>query len=136
MSTTQRGCLVLLGIVVFLGACAFITFGVLPGAGSAPTLPVIAVPGEPYSSSFTFFGLFPVTNTWVATLLSSLLVLLIAFAGWRVSKGWTNEVPGRFQALLEFLGEFLYGQSKNFAGLRTLTKNCCSRWPRRSSCSC
>lgn len=123
MSTTQRGCLVLLGIVVFLGACAFITFGVLPGAGSAPTLPVIAVPGEPYSSSFTFFGLFPVTNTWVATLLSSLLVLLIAFAGWRVSKGWTNEVPGRFQALLEFLGEFLYGQSKNFAGLRTLTKN-------------
>ncbi|MCC6896725.1 MAG: F0F1 ATP synthase subunit A [Anaerolineae bacterium] len=123
MGKTQRGCLVLLGIIVFLGACAWLTFGVLPGAGSAPSLPVIAVPGEPYYTWFTFFGLFPVTNTWVHTLTVSLILLIVVAIGWRVSKGWTKEVPGRFQALLELLGEFVYGQTKNFAGLTPLSRN-------------
>ena len=123
MGKTQRGCLVLLGIIVFLGACAWLTFGVLPGAGSAPSLPVITVPGEPYFAWFTFFGLFPVTNTWVHTLAVSLVLLIVVAIGWRVSKGWTKEVPGRFQALLELLGEFIYGQTKNFAGLTPLSRN-------------
>lgn len=122
MGKTQRGCLVLLGILVFVGLCGAITFVVLPGAGSAPSLPVITVPGEPYYTWFTFFGLFPVTNTWVHTLLVTLVLLVLAFFGWRASKGWTKEVPGRLQGILEMLGEFLYGQTKNFAGSTSLSR--------------
>ncbi len=123
MNKTQRGCLVLLGIIVFMGLCAWVTFGVLPSAGSGVALPVIVVPGEPYLEGWPSEG-FYWTNTLTSVVLVDILVLvLLIFIARRVSKNWTKEVPGRFQSFVELLGEFIYGQAKNFAGLSSLTRN-------------
>ncbi len=125
MNATTRGLLIFGGIVAFLALCFTITFVILPGAGSGSTLPVIVVPGEPYDDKVNFLGIpgMATTNTWVATLLASTIVLIIAFFAWRASKGWTNEIPGRFQSIIEMLGEFVYGQVKNFAGTVALARN-------------
>jgi F-type H+-transporting ATPase subunit a len=125
MNATTRGLLVFGVIVAFLAICVFITFFALPGAGSGATLPVIVVPGEPYNEKVNFLGIagMPTTNTWVATLLASTIVLIIAFFAWRASKGWTNEIPGRLQGIVELLGDFIYGQTKNFAGTAALARN-------------
>jgi F-type H+-transporting ATPase subunit a len=122
MSVVQRGCVTLLGLVAFLGACAWITFGVLPGANIAPTLPVIVVPGEPYNSEFSIFGLV-ITNTLVHTFLVLLVILALTFFAWRASKGYTQMVPGRLQSIFELIGEFLWGQTKNFADSSNLSRN-------------
>ncbi|HUN07444.1 MAG TPA: F0F1 ATP synthase subunit A [Aggregatilineales bacterium] len=125
MNATTRGLLIFAGVVAFLAACAFITFVFLPSQGSGATLPVIVVPGEPYDDKVNFLGIsgMATTNTWVATLLATAIVYIVAFLAWRTSKGWTNEVPGRFQAIIELLGEFVYGQVKNFAGTVALARN-------------
>lgn len=116
MSTNQRGALIFLGIVI--GAaffCFILPFMILPGAGVAMALPVIQVPGEVYiadwpSKSFEF------TNTLAGTLLADFVVLLFAALAWRASKGWTKEVPGRFQSMIELLANFVYGLVKQMAG--------------------
>jgi len=122
MSKTGRGCLVLLGVVGFMAACVAITFVALPAAGSGATLPVIVVPGEPYLENWPSKD-FMWTNTLTATLLASIIVLVLAVLGYRASKGWTKEVPGRLQGILELLGDFVYGQTKNFAGTKPLARN-------------
>lgn len=122
MNATTRGLIVFAGLVVFLVACAVLTFGVLPGAGSGATLPVIVVPGEPYQEGWPSAD-FSWTNTLTASVLASVLCLLVLFFGWRVSKGWTKEVPGRFQSIVELIGGFIYGQTKSFAGTRPLARN-------------
>lgn len=121
-SATGRGCLVFIGLVVFLAACAVLTFGVLPGAGAGAFLPVIVVPAEPYKEGWPSEG-FMWTNTLTMTVLASLVVLLFAFFARRVSNAWTKEVPGRFQGIVELLGDFMYGQTRNFAGTRQLARN-------------
>jgi F-type H+-transporting ATPase subunit a len=121
--TIQRGCLVFLGLVAFLVACSVLTFGVLPGLNSAPTLPVIVVPGEPYEVEWHFPLVGPWTNTWSATLLVSAIVGIIGGLAMRFSKNWTQEIPGRFQGVIELLGEFIYNQTKNFAGNKPLARN-------------
>ena len=48
MTTNQRGCLTLLGMVLFgIFICAGIPFILLPSMSAGVTLPVITVPGEP-----------------------------------------------------------------------------------------
>lgn len=116
MSTNQRGALIFLGIVV--GAaffCFILPFIIMPNNGVAMALPVIQVPGEVYiadwpSESFEF------TNTLAGTLLADVVVLLFAGLAWRASKGWTKEVPGRFQSMIELLADFVYGLVKQMAG--------------------
>ncbi len=122
MNATTRGLLIFGGLIGFLVVCSVITFGVLPSAGSAATLPVIVVPGEPYKEGWPSES-FMWTNTFTATLLASIIVLILIAVGWRVSKGWTKEVPGRFQSFLELIGDFIYGQTKNFAGAKPLARN-------------
>ncbi|MCA9884749.1 MAG: F0F1 ATP synthase subunit A [Anaerolineae bacterium] len=116
MSTNQRG---LLYFVILIAAVAFfcflLPFIIMPGLGIGMALPVIQVPGEVYvqnvpSPDFEF------TNTLMGTLIADVIVLLLAVFAYRASKGWRNEVPGRFQGLIELLLDFVYGLVKQMAG--------------------
>lgn len=118
MSTNQRGAIVffiIMGFAVFF--CGIFPFVILPGAGLAMALPVIQVPGEVYKAGWPSAG-FEFTNTLAGTLLADAIVLLFALVAWRKSKGWTKEVPGRFQSIIEGLAGFVYGLVKNMAGTR------------------
>jgi F-type H+-transporting ATPase subunit a len=126
MSKKTRNGLIALGIVVaVLFVCISATFSWLPAAGSGATLPVIVVPGEPYNEKVNFLGIpgMATTNTWVATLLATVLIYVIAAFAWRASNGWRNEVPGRFQGIIELLADFMYGQVKSFTALTPLARN-------------
>ncbi|MFN8372033.1 MAG: F0F1 ATP synthase subunit A [Anaerolineae bacterium] len=79
-------------------------------------LPVIVVPPEPYRRLGTVpFNLLGI-DTLAAMLLADLMVIIFVVLAWRSSKGWSQKVPARFQALAEAIGEFIYNQCKNVAG--------------------
>lgn len=99
MSPRIKGVIVLFGLIAFAGLCTWITFGVMPSNGIAVALPVIQVPGEVVTYG-GFFGM-DLTNTIIGTLLTDLVLIVIAVVLWRVSRGWTKEVPGRFQSAFE-----------------------------------
>lgn len=116
MSTNQRGAvifLIILAAAVFF--CGILPFVIMPSQGVAMALPVIQVPGEIYNEGWPSDG-FEFTNTLAGTLLADAVVLLIVFVAWRKSKGWTNEIPGRFQSFVELLADFMYGLVKQMAG--------------------
>ena len=121
MSATQRGAVIFGVFVLFLVACGLITFGFFPAQGIAVGLPVITVPGEAYSGALPSQN-FVLTNTVMAIILTDIVVLLFLFFGWRASKGWRKEVPTGFQSIVELIGEFVYGQAKNFAGTGKLVR--------------
>ncbi len=117
MSATRRGLIIFLVMLVALVACTVISFVVMPGMGVAVGLPVIIVPGEPYDPTLPVDS-FRWTNTLTATVLASLVTLVVALLAWWKSNGWKKEVPGRIQLLVELLGGFMYGFSKQMAGKR------------------
>lgn len=112
---TRRGAIVFAIIVAFLVGCSVITFAVLPGAGIAVGLPVIMVPGEPYDPELPVDS-FRWTNTLTAMVLASTFTLVFLAFAWRASKGWTREVPSRFQSWVELLGGILYNFAKSMGG--------------------
>lgn len=122
MTKNQRGLLIFGGILLFaVVVCGWLPFSFLPNNGVAAGIPVIQVPGEILIHHWKPLGIdfgpkFDLINTMTSLFLVDILVLLIAFFGWRVSKGWTKQVPGRFQGLLEAIGGFLYGFVRNLAG--------------------
>lgn len=120
MSTRANGCLILLGIVAVAAVfCAVIPFVVMPGLGIGVGMPVITVPGEVLQKNF-LPGL-NLTNTIVGGTLAMILVLVFIFLAWRASKGWTNEVPGRFQGWVEFFIGGFYNFMKSIGGERLRT---------------
>ena len=121
MSATQRGAVIFGVFVLFLVACGLITFGFFPSQGIAVGLPVITVPGEAYSGALPSQD-FVLTNTVMAIILTDIVVLLFLFFSWRASKGWRREVPTGFQSIAELVGDFVYGQAKNFAGTGKLVR--------------
>ncbi len=130
LSPTVRGVIIFGGLVVFLVVCAFITFTVLPGAGVSVALPVITVPGEAFNGALPSSEEYGVqnpiggwTNTFLAMLLADAMVIVFMLWARRSSKNWTSQVPGRFQVFAELIGNFIYGQTKNFAGNRALALN-------------
>jgi F-type H+-transporting ATPase subunit a len=123
MSTTQRGAVIFVILLIALFACVTISFSVLPNSGIAVGLPVITVPGEAYNGELPSENI-NFTNTLMAMLLADVAVVIFAILAWRASKGWTREVPTRFQSWVELLGDFMYGQTKGFAGTRELAR----RW--------
>lgn len=120
MNPRARGCLIFLGIlVVGVVFCGLFPFVIMPSWGIAVALPLIEVPGEVVSQNF-LFGI-PLTNTLIGTFVADILVLVFALLAWRASRGWTKEVPGRFQALVEsFIGGF-YNFMKGVGGDRLRT---------------
>ncbi len=124
MTAANKQGMIILGIIIAaMVACAVITFGILPGNNVSVGLPVITVPGEALNGALPSEN-FNFTNTLFSTLLADAFVLIVIALAWRSSKGWTREVPGRFQTVIELLGNFIYGQTKSFAGERPLAK----RW--------
>jgi F0F1-type ATP synthase membrane subunit a len=120
MNPRARGCLVLLGIVVVgVVFCGLLPFVILPGAGIGMALPVIQVPGEILAED-AILGM-DLTNTFVATLLADVFILIFVFAVWRASKGWTQEVPGRLQGWAEFFLGGFYSFMKGIGGDRLRT---------------
>ncbi len=120
MSTRANGCLVLLGIVVVAAVfCGIIPFVIMPGLGVGVGMPVITVPGEVLQKNF-LPGL-DLTNTIVGGFLAMILVLVFIFLAWRASKGWTKEVPGRFQGWVEFFIGGFYNFMKSIGGERLRT---------------
>lgn len=110
----------LIFLVAFLAIaaifCGVIPFIVMPGAGSGVALPVIEVPGE-----IVIYDLLPgfdLTNTIIGTLATNVIVLLIVFILWRVSRGWTNEVPGRLQGMFEAFTQGFYNFCEGIGGER------------------
>ncbi|TVR23839.1 MAG: hypothetical protein EA396_02620 [Anaerolineaceae bacterium] len=85
--------------VLFAALCGWITFFLMPGTGTGVALPVIEVPGETVSYG-GFFGM-NLTNTIIGTLVTNLLLIIIVGVLWRVSRGWTRDVPGRWQGSFE-----------------------------------
>jgi F-type H+-transporting ATPase subunit a len=123
MSTNQRGLMIFGFIVAFaVFFCGLLPFMILPGAGIAMALPVIQVPGEVLVFDWPSPD-FELTNTLIGMFLADLLVILIAVMVSRQSKGWTKKVPGRFQALVEAFGEFVYGLVKQMAGTSNKVRN-------------
>lgn len=106
-------------VVVAVVACGWLPFVAMPGANIAMALPIIAVPGEIVTPG----GLFGIdlTNTLIGIFLADAVVIILALLAWRSSKGWTKEVPGRFQAFMEILTEGIYGFLKNLGGERLRT---------------
>jgi F0F1-type ATP synthase membrane subunit a len=106
-------------VVVAVFACGILPFVMMPGWNIAMALPIITVPGEIVTEG----GLFGVdlTNTLIGIFVADAVVIILALLAWRSSKGWTKEVPGRFQAFMEVLVEGIYGFLKNLGGERLRT---------------
>lgn len=118
MTTNQRGCLYGVILLIF-GAvvCVWVPFILLPGSAAAAAIPVIQVPGEVLIKNFLGLGpKFNLINTMVALIIVDVIVLLIAIGLNRASKGWTKEVPGRGQGMMESIAGFLFGFTKQIAG--------------------
>lgn len=128
MSVRRRGIIVFV-VLLFVAVvfCGWLPFVAMPNAGVGMALPVIEVPGEVVTENF-FLGI-DLTNTIIGTLFADFMVILFALLAWRASNGWKNEVPGRFQALVEALVEGLYNFFKGIAGERLKTQRPIPLWP-------
>jgi F-type H+-transporting ATPase subunit a len=93
----------------------------MPSWGIAMALPVIQVPGEVLVEGGFFGNDF--TNTFAGLFLTDVVVILLAALAWAASKGWTNEIPGKFQAMIELLVEGLYNLVKGMAGTTSVVRN-------------
>jgi F0F1-type ATP synthase membrane subunit a len=123
MTTNQRGCVYLLGFLVFaFFACILIPFILLPQWQQAVTLPVIAVPAEPYLKGWPSAD-FQLVNSLGGAVLAMVIVFAIALIARRHSNGWTKQVPGRFQALVEMIVDGLWGLTKQQAGNKPIVRN-------------
>lgn len=116
----KRGCVTfLIMLVAGVVLCGLLPFAILPSMGIGMALPVIQVPGEVVVEN-AILGM-DLTNTLIATVLADIVIVIFVVLAWRASKGWTNEVPGRFQAWVEFfLGSF-YDFMKGIGGDRLRT---------------
>ncbi|MCU0481949.1 MAG: F0F1 ATP synthase subunit A, partial [Anaerolineae bacterium] len=102
MNTRQRG-FIALGIILFVAIvfCGLIPFVWMPSMGIGVALPVITVPGEVVQADF--LPGWNLTNSFIGTILTGLLMLLITGILWLMTKGWTREVPSRLQSMFEIL---------------------------------
>jgi F0F1-type ATP synthase membrane subunit a len=118
MNARIRG-LIIFGVIIAVAVvfCGMLPFVWLPAAGFGMALPIITVPGEVITVGALPGGV-NLTNTLVGIVVADLLVIIFALLAWRSSKGWTKEVPGRFQAFVEILVETLYNFLKNLGGER------------------
>jgi F-type H+-transporting ATPase subunit a len=122
MTTNQRGCLVMIGLLVFgIVVCGWLPFVFMPSNGIAPAIPVIQVPGEILVYHWKPLGIelgedFNLINTMVAIAIVDVVVLAIMFFARRASNNWTNEIPGRFQGLVEAIADGIYSLVKSIGG--------------------
>lgn len=113
MSTRTRNILLMVGILV---VAVIFSFVILPAGGTGVAIPVVEVAGETVVEDW--LPGFNLTNTIIGTVVTDILVLLIAFILWRMTKGWTRKVPSRLQGLFEVLIDGFRGFSRGIAGER------------------
>ncbi|MCU0511612.1 MAG: hypothetical protein MUE40_03485, partial [Anaerolineae bacterium] len=93
MTTNQRGCVTLIGVLIFAAVfCVGVPLVLLPSFRTATTLPVITVPPEYYREDWPgwnipVFGFNEIVNTQGAALLATIIVLLIALRARQLSNG-------------------------------------------------
>ncbi len=127
MNARVRGLGIFVGIVLFAAFfCAYVPFSLMPTNTVGMALPVITVPGEVVVKGGLPGGV-DLTNTLIGTFLADVLVIIFALLAWRASKGWTKEVPNRFQAFVEMFIEAIYNFLKNLGGDRL--RNTPLLWP-------
>ncbi len=120
MSVRTRGLIVFAGILfVAVVFCGIVPFVLMPQAGVGVALPVIEVPGEVVVANF--LPGFNLTNTFIGTIAADIILVIFVLLAWRASRGWTREVPNRFQALVETIVEGFYGFCKGIGGDRLRT---------------
>ena len=112
MSSAQRG-LITFAVVLVIAVifCGIVPFSILPSIDSAMALPVIQLPGEILWKDVPVFGTW--TNTLTGIVLTDIVVLLIAF----VLRN-PKRVPRGFQNLFEVIVDYLYGMTKQVAGIQ------------------
>ncbi len=120
MTPRTRG-LVVFAVMVAVAVvfCGLFPFVIMPGAGLAPSLPVIEVPGEVVVEEF--LPDFNLTNTIIGTVLTDIILVLFILLAWRASNGWRKEIPGRFQGFVESFVQAFYNFSQGIAGDRLRT---------------
>ena len=106
-------------LVVAIFFCILPVFSWMPGSGSAVALPVITVPGEVVHYNW-LFGV-NLTNTMIGAFVTTIFLALMVGILWRVSKGWTQKVPGRLQGLFEVMVQTFYNFCYNIGGERLRT---------------
>ena len=89
-------------------------------AFTRPVLPTIQLPGEVYPGTIGFWPEFlfngaGITNTFVATVLTWILILVLAF-GLRARSRTADEIPTGFYNLFEMVIEGAYNFAQNIAG--------------------
>ena len=104
------------GVIVSWFACVFLPYVWMPSLGLSIALPVITVPGEIVHTNW--IGDYDLTNTFLGGLLASFLVLLWVGLNYRNTKGWTREVPDRWQAWTEIFIEVFYNFCDGIGGER------------------
>ncbi|MEQ8672279.1 MAG: F0F1 ATP synthase subunit A [Aggregatilineales bacterium] len=120
MNPRTRGLIVFGGILfVAIVFCGIIPFVLMPQAGIGVALPVIEVPGEVVVENF--LPGFNLTNTFIGTIAADIILVIFVLLAWRASRGWTKEVPNRFQALVETVIEGFYNFCKGIGGDRLRT---------------
>jgi F0F1-type ATP synthase membrane subunit a len=102
------------GLVAAWFLCVFLPFTALPNTGLGVGMPVITVPGE--TIHYNWIGNFNLPNTLMGGWLASFLVLLWAGLAYRSTKGWTREIPDRWQAWTEFIVESFYNFCNGLGG--------------------
>jgi F0F1-type ATP synthase membrane subunit a len=120
MNTRTRGLIVFAGIIVVAVVfCGWVPFVFMPNNGIGVALPVIEVPGEVLVEDF--LPGFNLTNTLIGTLAADIILIIFVVLAWRVSRGWTKKVPGRFQGMVEGLIGGYYNFCRGIAGDRLRT---------------
>jgi F0F1-type ATP synthase membrane subunit a len=99
------------GVIVAWLICVWLPFTVLPNAGISPALPVITVPPE-----IVVYGSLPITNTYIAALLTIAITALWVGMMWRNTNGWKKEIPDRWQGLTEVFVETFYNFCNGLGG--------------------
>ncbi len=105
--------------IVIICVIGLIVFGSVI-AYTRPVLPFIQLPGEPYPGTEGFFpdilfGGSGITNTFVATVVMWILLLILALV-LRARSRTADEVPSGFYNLFEALTEGAYNFAENIAG--------------------
>ncbi len=124
-TATGRGCRNLLIGALFVVVFCFLPQAFLLATKQAVSLPVITVPPEKYLENWPTPGLSSIfVNTFLGgALMADIIVIILAIQGWRWSRGWTKQVPGRGQGMIELIVDGLWGLTKQQAGHSAKVKN-------------
>ena len=96
---------IVLGLIVLGGYLAFVAGGIFK-----PTSPAVVLPGQE-----VWPGMWWLTNTLLATLITDLILFVLAFGAFRFAR--TGKlVPQGFYNFFEFLIEFLWNATESAAG--------------------